>query len=64
MQRLLNFLWVSDGIIVVDCVRARRNDPCDPTEPYQVPTWVDNGTNAGECWLDCHNAEHSPKEYN
>ncbi len=64
MDRLMNFLWVSDGIVVVDCVRNRNNEPCDPTEPYQVPTWVDTGTNAGECWLDCHNAEHSPKTYN
>jgi len=65
-DRLLNFLWVSDGVAVVDCIRGKGGgtQPCSTAEPYQVPTWVDNGTNAGECWLDCHNAEHSPKTYN
>lgn len=66
MARLLNFLWVSDGIAVVDCIRNKGGgtQPCSTAEPYQQPTWVDNGTNAGECWLQCHNAEHSPKTYN
>ncbi len=66
MDRLMNFLWVSDGIVVADCIRDKGGGtpPCDPTEPYQAPTWIDNGVNAGECWLECHNANHSPKTYN
>lgn len=65
MARLLNFLWVSDGIAVVDCIRGKGGgtQPCDPAEPYQEPTWVDLGTNSGECYLQCHNATHSPKTY-
>lgn len=61
--RLLNFLWWSDGQIIIDCLRQKGGgtQPCDAA--YPKPTWVDTGSFTGECWLSCHGTGHSGKTY-
>lgn len=60
--RLINFLWQSDGQVVIDCDgRGRQTGTCDGT--YPKPTWVDTGSFTGECWLNCHGTGHAGKTY-
>ena len=61
--RLLNFLWWSDGEIIIDCLRQKGGgtQPCEVA--YPTPTWVDTGSFTGECWLSCHGTGHSGKTY-
>ncbi|MCK5496191.1 MAG: hypothetical protein KAI80_07260, partial [Hyphomicrobiaceae bacterium] len=60
--RLLNFLWWSDGEIIIDCIRQKgQGAPCEPA--YPKPVWVDTGSFTGECWLSCHGTGHSGKTY-
>ena len=64
--RLINFLWVSDGQVIIDCLREKGGgtQPCDVTGTgYSVPTWVDGPGMTGECWMECHGTGHSPKTY-
>ena len=55
--RLINFLTSSDGAVVIGPINVKGQP--DPT----TPRWVDTGVFTGECWLNCHNAGHSPKTY-
>lgn len=63
--RLINFLWQSNGQVIVDCLRpdvsAADPDPCDPA--YPVPTWEDTGSFSGACYLNCHGSVHAPRTY-
>jgi predicted CXXCH cytochrome family protein len=65
--RLINFLWWSDGQIVIDCIRQKGGgtQPCDTTNTGGVaaPVWVDTGSFTGECWLSCHGTGHAGKTY-
>ena len=63
--RLLNFLWWSDGQIVIDCIRNKGGgvQPCDTTTGFSAPGWVDGPGMTGECWMECHGTGHSPKTY-
>jgi hypothetical protein len=63
---MINFLWVSDGQEISDCVRGKGGgtQPCDfAGTGYSVPTWVDGPGMTGECWLVCHGTGHSGKTY-
>ena len=63
--RLINFLWQSNGQLIVDCLRPdvspQDPDPCDSA--YPVPTWEDRGSFTGACYLNCHGEEHAPETY-
>jgi predicted CXXCH cytochrome family protein len=64
--RMINFLWMSDGQEIIDCVRGKGGgtQPCDfAGTGYSVPTWVDGPGMTGECWLVCHGTGHSGKTY-
>lgn len=63
--RLLNFLWWSDGEIIIDCLRQKGGgtQPCDTSDGFSEPGWVDTGSFTGECWLSCHGTGHSGKTY-
>ena len=63
--RLLNFLWESDGQIVVDCIRQSGGgvQPCDTSDGYSAPGWQDDGDFTGRCWLSCHGTGHSGRTY-
>ncbi|MDH5633469.1 MAG: hypothetical protein OEZ10_10810 [Gammaproteobacteria bacterium] len=52
--RLLNFLTYSNvGGRVVQILPKN----------FAIPTWIDKGVNSGECWLSCHNSDHSGRGY-
>ena len=63
---LLNFLWVSDGQIIIDCVRQQGGgtQPCDVADTgFNEPGWEDGGELSGRCWLVCHGTSHASKTY-
>jgi predicted CXXCH cytochrome family protein len=63
--RLLNFLWWSDGQIVIDCIRGKGGgtQPCDTSDGFSEPGWVDGPGMTGLCYLSCHGTGHAGKTY-
>ena len=63
--RLLNFLWVSDGQTIIDCRRQSGGgtQPCDTSDGFSAPGWVDGPGMTGECYMECHGTDHKPKTY-
>ncbi|MDH5557397.1 MAG: hypothetical protein OEZ03_08605 [Alphaproteobacteria bacterium] len=63
--RLLNFLWWSDGQIVIDCIRGKGGgaQPCDTADGFSAPGWVDGPGMTGACYLVCHGTGHAGKTY-
>ncbi len=63
--RLLNFLWWSDGQIVIDCIRGKGGgaQPCDTSDGFSEPGWVDGPGMTGTCYLSCHGTGHAGKTY-